>query len=79
MMQTGKALRAAQRNGNDNLEDLAKALKARLPPTIYAFHATLDDIESEIASPEPRVIHIRFIAVSQEIFLRVPPLTRTIK
>ncbi|KJZ76037.1 hypothetical protein HIM_04493 [Hirsutella minnesotensis 3608] len=48
LIQTGKALRASRRDGHGNVAAPQGALQARLPETIKAFHAALDDLESDI-------------------------------
>ncbi|PHH71362.1 hypothetical protein CDD83_5208 [Cordyceps sp. RAO-2017] len=48
LVQTGKALRASRRDGHGNVPAAHCSLQARLPETIKAFHAALDDLESDI-------------------------------
>ncbi|RDA93343.1 hypothetical protein CP533_0323 [Ophiocordyceps camponoti-saundersi (nom. inval.)] len=48
LVQTGKALRASRRDGHTMVPPVHGALPAKLPDTIKAFHAALDELDSEI-------------------------------
>ncbi|ODA77116.2 hypothetical protein RJ55_07634 [Drechmeria coniospora] len=48
LVQTGKALRASRRDKQGNTGAAHGSLPAKLPETVKAFHAALDDIESDI-------------------------------
>ncbi|RCI13903.1 hypothetical protein L249_7943 [Ophiocordyceps polyrhachis-furcata BCC 54312] len=48
LVQTGKALRASRRDGHSLAPPTHGALPARLPDTIKAFHAALDELDHDI-------------------------------
>lgn len=48
LVQTGKALRASRRDSQGNLSPSFVSCQPKLPDTIKAFHAALDDLERDI-------------------------------
>lgn len=50
LVQTGKALRASRRDSQGNLPPSFGSCQHKLPDTIKAFHAALDDLERDIVS-----------------------------
>ncbi|UNI21553.1 hypothetical protein JDV02_007533 [Purpureocillium takamizusanense] len=48
LVQTGKALRASRRDSQGNVGLAHPSAQAKLPDTIKAFHAALDDLENDI-------------------------------
>jgi hypothetical protein len=51
-VQTGKALRASQKDGRRNLAQVHTNMRSRIPDSIETFQYALDDLESEIVSVE---------------------------
>lgn len=65
-MNTGKALRASQKNGPRSVANTPGAINAKMADTMKTYHYALDDLESEIVSPlspslpvlEPKHAHL---------------------
>jgi hypothetical protein len=48
LVQTGKAIKASQKDGARNGVSTGAALRTKMPETMKTYHYALDDLESEI-------------------------------
>lgn len=55
-MNTGKALKASQKNGPRSVANTAGAINVKMADTMKTYHYALDDLESEIVSPQPSLL-----------------------